>query len=120
MLLEYGDRITSPGGMFIYQVIGPCCQLFDREELPWLSCNRRGRFKQPSWNRIGRRFVSDRAVIKRASYCVQRIDESLPSPPSPKVIIYWKELSKEEVNWWYSKSPYLKKIYQGQETVKAA
>lgn len=118
--LQYGDRIQSPGGMFLYEIVGPCCQLFDREELPWLSCNRLGRFKQPSWARIGKRFVADRSVTKRASYCVQQIDSSDSICSAPKVIIYWKELSKEEIDWWYSKPPYLRRIDQGQETVKAA
>ena len=120
MLLKYGDRIQSPGGMFLYEIIGPCCQLFDREELPWLSCNRVGRFKQPSWARIGKRFVPDRSVIKRASYCVQQIDTDGSISSSPKVIIFWKELSKEEQSWWYSKALHLQRFNQGQEIVKAA
>lgn len=96
---ESGDVIESPGKTFRYRAIGACCQLFDRESLPYLKCNLRGKFKEPSWNRIGKRFVPDRSVRHRASYNV--VLEGFPSS-KPRVIIYWKELSREEKEWWYA------------------
>jgi hypothetical protein len=34
-------------------------RLFDREELPWPCCRIAWRSKEPSWRRVGRRFVAD-------------------------------------------------------------
>ena len=61
-LLETGSIHTSPGGQYSFRVIGPCCRLFDREELPWPCCRLAWRSKEPSWRRVGRRFVADLAA----------------------------------------------------------
>ena len=34
MIHEHGKKLRSPGGSFVYEVQGPICRLFDREELP--------------------------------------------------------------------------------------
>lgn len=97
-MLKYGDTITSPGGLFTYRVIGPVCRLYDREELPWPSCAIQWHGKQPSWNRVGRRFVSDMASKRSASYAV--IDET------GTVIVHTffdKRLTKEGQSWWYTR-----------------
>jgi hypothetical protein len=35
VLLASGSEHTSLGGQYSYRVLGACCRLFDREELPW-------------------------------------------------------------------------------------
>jgi len=52
-LLEPGSEYPSLGGQYSFRVLGPCCRLFDREELPWPSCRLAWRSKEPSWRRIG-------------------------------------------------------------------
>jgi len=51
-LLEFSSEHASPGGQFSFRVLGPCCRLFDREELPWPCCRLAWRSKEPSWRRI--------------------------------------------------------------------
>ena len=50
-MLEQGQTFRSPGGGFSYEVIGPCCRLYDREELPYPSCSLQWKGKQPSWKK---------------------------------------------------------------------
>lgn len=73
--LRSGSHIRSAGGSFVYEIIGPVCRLYDREELPWPSCSLAWKGKQPSWNRIGPRFVADMASRRSPSYAVKLIDE---------------------------------------------
>ena len=107
--LQTGQTFCSPGGHFSYRVIGPCCRLFDREELPWPCCRLQWRGKEPSWRRIGKRFVSDIATRKRPSYCVEILgQESLRQPLI--LTLYTVTLSKSMQEWWYSKRPALMSI----------
>ena len=66
-----GTIQSSHGGQYSYKVIGPCCRLYDREELPWPCSRLAWRSKEPSWRRIGSRFVADMASRKCPSYSVQ-------------------------------------------------
>ena len=66
-----GSVQSSYGGQYSYKVIGPCCRLYDREELPWPCSRLAWRSKEPSWRRIGSRFVADMASRKCPSYSVQ-------------------------------------------------
>ena len=59
-----GSVQASYGGQYSYNVIGPCCRLYDREELPWPCSRLAWRSKEPSWRRIGSRFVPDMASRK--------------------------------------------------------
>ena len=34
-IFKTGSVQSSYGGQYSYKVIGPCCRLYDREELPW-------------------------------------------------------------------------------------
>ena len=70
-LLDHGTVHTSQGGQYSFRVIGPCCRLFDREELPWPCCRLAWRSKEPSWRRVGRRFVPDLASRRCPSYAVE-------------------------------------------------
>lgn len=98
-----GDIITSPGGHFCYLTIGPVCQLYDREELPWPCCRLQWKGKEPSWNRIGRRFVPDISVNKRASYAVILLDKNGEPDSEIKIITYWVPLELADKEEWYSK-----------------
>jgi hypothetical protein len=92
-----GSLHTSPGGQYSYRVLGPCCRLFDREELPWRS-------KEPSWRRVGRRFVPDLAARRCPSYSVELLQPG--SRPTLTVItLFPQRLSPELQEWWYSKQP---------------
>ena len=95
---------TSPGGQYSYRVIGPCCRLFDREELPWPCCRLAWRSKEPSWRRVGRRFVPDLAARRCPSYAVELLQPG--SRPTLTVItLFPQRLSPELQEWWYSKQP---------------
>jgi hypothetical protein len=81
-----GVRFWSPNQTFIYEVVGPICRLYDREQLPWPHCQlsmanpkqdgslRPAKWgfqpvgKMPSWNRQGRRFILDLGTKGRPSY----------------------------------------------------
>ena len=104
--LQTGQIFYSPGGHFSYRAIGPCCRLFDREELPWPCCRLQWRGKEPSWRRIGRRFISDIAARKHPSYCVEILgQESLRQPLV--LTLYTVTLPRSVQEWWYSKRPAL-------------
>ncbi len=96
-----GEKFHSPGGQFTYQVIGPVCRLYDREELPYPSCSLQWISKQPSWRRIGRRFVPDISAKQRPSYCVQMVEH--PNSQPFVMTLFWQKLTPEQQNWWYVK-----------------
>lgn len=100
-LLTPGQVFYSPGGTFRYRVIGACCRLYDRENLPYPCCSLDWRGKQPSWRRIGRRFVPDVAAQRSPSYCVQLLD--CPNSEPFVITLYWMKLSPQKQQWWYSK-----------------
>lgn len=102
MIYAAGKRIRSPGGSFVYEILGPVCRLYDREELPWPSCSLQWRGKQPSWRRVGRRFVSDLSARRCASYSVRGIDAHGTEWKEVKTF-YFMRLNKEEKEWWYGK-----------------
>lgn len=101
-MLETGSMISSPGGAFIYRIQGSICRLYDREELPWPSCNLRWRGKQPSWNRIGRRLVPDMGPNRYESYSVTVYDQWGGEWESIKTFYELPKLSASEKRWWYS------------------
>lgn len=102
--LSDGKFLRSPGGSFVYRVMGPCCMLYDREELPWPSCSLQWKGKQPSWNRIGKRFIADISAARCPSYAV--VARDLAGNEWTQVLtIYYERLTPSEKNWWYSKVP---------------
>lgn len=103
MIHEYGKKIRSPGGSFLYEVQGPVCRLYDREELPWPSCSLSWKGKQPSWRRIGRRFVCDISARRFGSYAVRGIDAA-GTTWTQEITFYNHRLTKEEKVWWSGKS----------------
>ena len=102
--LEEGNRFKSPGGSYTYKVIGPCCRLYDREELPYPCCNLSWRGKAPSWNRIGKRFIPDIAASRCPSYSVEGIDVE-GFKWLQVLTFYHQRLSSDVKAWWYSKVP---------------
>ena len=103
MIHPHGKRLRSPGGSFLYEVQGPVCRLYDREQLPWPSCSLQWKGKQPSWRRIGRRFVADIAVRRCPSYSVKGVD-STGARWEQVLTLYQHKLSSEEKQWWYGNS----------------
>jgi len=101
-LLPHGYTFSSLGGHFTYRVIGPCCRLFDRDELPWPCCRLQWRSKEPSWRRVGRRFVPDIAAKRSPSYHVEILNPEYPTEPVI-VTMYWIKLPAMEQQWWYTK-----------------
>lgn len=97
-----GHVFQSPGAHFTYQVIGPCCRLYDREQLPWPCCRLQWRSKEPSWRRIGRRFVPDMAARRFPSYSVEIVSHSHRGQPFV-LTLFTSQLSAAEQNWWYTK-----------------
>lgn len=112
-ILSYGDELKSPRESFTYQVIGPICRLYDREELPYPSCSLVYRGKQPSWKRVGNRFVCDVATKRSPSYSVELLgdysDIEKLTDHSPKVItLYYLKLPPSLQEWWVTPSCKLK------------
>ena len=103
-VLAHGSLHTSPGGQYSYRVLGPCCRLFDREELPWPCCRLAWRSKEPSWRRIGRRFVPDLAARRCPSYAVELLQPG-SRPTTTVLTLFPQRLSAELQEWWYSKLP---------------
>ncbi|MGB3616153.1 MAG: hypothetical protein WBA10_20335 [Elainellaceae cyanobacterium] len=101
-LLPHGHTFSSPGGHFTYRIIGPCCRLFDREELPWPCCRLQWHSKEPSWRRVGRRFVPDLAAKRSPSYHVEILNPEYPTEPII-ITMYWIKLPAMEQQWWYTK-----------------
>ena len=103
-MLNNGSKVVSPGSSFVYTVEGPVCVLFDREELPWPCCSLTWKGKQPSWNRVGRRFIPDIAAQKCHAYSVKAVD--IWGHEWHQVLtMYYKRLSANERAWWYWKGP---------------
>jgi len=102
--LKYHKYIRSYGGCFVYKIEGPCCRLYDREELPWPSCSLQWRGKQPSWNRVGRRFVPDLACIRHPSYAIEGWD-SYGSNWRSVITFFEEHLTAVERKWWVWKGP---------------
>lgn len=100
--LPPGYVFSSPGGHFTYRIIGPCCQLFDREELPWPCCRIQWHSKEPSWRRVGRRFVADIAAKRSPSYAVELLNADYSQEPTV-LTLYWIKLEPPLREWWYSK-----------------
>lgn len=102
--LQPGQVFYSPGCHFSYQVIGPCCRLFDREQLPWPCCRLDWRGKEPSWRRIGKRFIADMATKHSPSYCVEVLSPQGIQQPFV-ITLYWVKLFPSVQQWWYSVKP---------------
>jgi hypothetical protein len=103
-VLAHGSLHTSPGGQYTYRVLGPCCRLFDRDDLPWPCCRLAWHSKEPSWRRVGRRLVPDLAARRCPSYAVELLQPG--SRPTQTVItLFPQRLSSELQEWWYSKLP---------------
>ncbi len=107
--LEHGQMISSPGRHFNYRVIGPCCRLFDREQLPYPCCRLQWRGKEPSWRRIGRRFVLDMATRGHPTYSVEILEQggdryAVSSAASEPLVLtlYWVKMPQPMNEWWYS------------------
>jgi hypothetical protein len=76
--------------------------LFDREELPWPCCRLQWRGKEPSWRRIGKRFVADLATRNCPSYSVEVVGQEY-SGRTFIVTLYAVKLSQPVCDWWFSK-----------------
>jgi hypothetical protein len=103
-LLDPGSEHASPGGQYTYRVLGPCCRLFDREELPWPCCRLAWRSKEPSWRRVGRRFVADLASRRCPTYAVELLQPGA-RPTRTVITLFTERLGSELQEWWYSKLP---------------
>jgi hypothetical protein len=103
---DHGHVFFSPGCHFSYRVIGPCCRLFDREQLPYPCCRLQWRGKEPSWRRIGKRFVPDVSTKNHPSYAVEII--GLPAQVEPIVLtLYSVNLPEAIREWWHTRKPIL-------------
>ena len=90
-LLACGSVHTSPGGQYSFRVIGPCCRL------AWRS-------KEPSWRRVGRRFVPDLAARRCPSYAVELLQPG-SRPTATVLTLFSQTFSRELQEWWYSRLP---------------
>ncbi|MEL6471626.1 MAG: hypothetical protein AAFQ74_18030 [Cyanobacteria bacterium J06623_4] len=97
-----GHLFDSPGAHLTYRIVGPCCRLYDREQLPWPCCRIQWHSKEPSWRRIGRRFIVDLATRKHPSYCVEIVGQSYRSEPII-MTLYTVTLSAQLQDWWHTK-----------------
>jgi hypothetical protein len=103
-LLQPGSVHASPGGQYSFRVLGPCCRLFDREELPWPCCRLAWRSKEPSWRRIGRRFVADLAARRCPSYAVELLQPGARSTAATVITLFPVRLTAPMQEWWYSRN----------------
>jgi len=103
-LLPPGSEQPSPGGMYSFRVLGPCCRLFDREELPWPCCRLAWHSKEPSWRRVGKRFVPDLAARRSPSYAVELLQPG-SRPTATVLTLFSHTFSRELQEWWYSRHP---------------
>jgi hypothetical protein len=100
--LPSGSILHSPGGQFRYRIIGPCCRLFDREQLPWPCCRIQWHSKEPSWRRIGHRFVPDMAAKRYPSYSVELMGYDNGFEPT-LLTLYTDRLPSPILDWWYAR-----------------
>jgi hypothetical protein len=100
--LPPGTIIQSPGCHFSYRILGPCCRLYDREQLPWPCCRIEWRSKEPSWRRVGKRFVPDMATKQSPSYSVEVVGQEKHSTPLV-ITLYSLKLTPEQREWWHSR-----------------
>ncbi|MGD1866203.1 MAG: hypothetical protein ACFB0D_16765 [Phormidesmis sp.] len=110
-----GHIFESPGAHLTYRVVGPCCRLYDREQLPWPCCRVQWRSKEPSWRRIGKRFIVDLSTRKHPSYCVEIVGQSYRSEPIV-MTMYTFNLSAPQQDWWHTKR-LLKTLSTAEESV---
>lgn len=103
-VLPHGKKLLSPGQSFFYVVQGPCCILYDREELPWPSCSLAWKGKQPSWNRVGKRLVPDMAASRCPAYFVTARD-SWGNEWQQTLVLYHVRLAEPLRRSWYWKGP---------------
>ncbi|MFH7243296.1 MAG: hypothetical protein ACHWZW_10650 [Spirulina sp.] len=101
-----GHLFQSPGAHLTYRVVGPCCRLFDREQLPWPCCRIQWRGKEPSWRRIGKRLVPDMATRKAPSYCVEIVGQGYHTQPFVTTL-YTTPLDPATRRWWYTQAAHL-------------
>ncbi len=99
--LKPGQVFSSPGGTFKYRVVGAVCRLYDKNSLPYPCCRLSWFGKEPSWNRVGKRFVPDTAAKRSPSYCVQLVD--YPEAEPFVLTLHWVKLSDGKQLRWYSK-----------------
>ncbi len=97
-----GRLFYSPGAHLAYRVIGPCCRLFDREQLPWPCCRLQWRGKEPSWRRVGKRLIVDTATKRHPSYNVEIVGQGYRGEPFVTTL-YTVDLSPDLQIWWHSK-----------------
>ncbi|WP_347278029.1 hypothetical protein [Alkalinema sp. FACHB-956] len=102
--LESGHILLSPGCHYTYRIIGPCCRLFDREQLPYPCCRIEWHGKEPSWRRIGKRYVPDMATKGSPSYSVEIVGQEHRTKPMV-ITLYSVKLSPEQREWWHSRKP---------------
>ncbi|NJL38047.1 MAG: hypothetical protein HC899_15890 [Leptolyngbyaceae cyanobacterium SM1_4_3] len=100
--LQFGQTFQSSGAHFTYRVVGPCCRLFDREELPWPCCRLQWHGKEPSWRRVGRRFVVDLATQNSPSYSVEILGQEYFGEPIV-LTLYPVKLPQPVKEWWHSR-----------------
>ncbi|WP_320676258.1 hypothetical protein [Prochlorococcus sp. MIT 1300] len=103
-LLNHGSVHASQGGQYSFRVIGPCCRLFDREELPWPCSRLAWRSKEPSWRRVGPRFVPDIAARRCPSYSVELLQPGA-KPVSTVLTLFSSRFTPVLQEWWYSRHP---------------
>ncbi len=97
-----GHIFESLGAHLTYRVVGPCCRLYDREQLPWPCCRLQWHSKEPSWRRIGRRLIADLSTRTHPSYCVEIIGQSYRSAPVV-MTLYTVRLTAQQQRWWHTK-----------------
>ncbi|MBE9156224.1 hypothetical protein IQ265_05185 [Nodosilinea sp. LEGE 06152] len=97
-----GHVFQSPGAHLTYRVVGPCCRLFDRDQLPWPCCRLQWRGKEPSWRRIGKRLVPDMATRKSPSYCVEIVGQGYGAQ-SFVTTLYTAKLDRATQSWWHTR-----------------
>ena len=101
-ILEHGSVYPSVGGNFSYRIVGPCCRLFDREELPWPCSRIAWKSKEPSWRRVGSRLVPDLAARRCPSYSVEILQPG--SKPMSTIITFFSDrFTPVMQEWWYSR-----------------
>ncbi len=97
-----GHIFHSPGAHLTYRIVGPCCRLYDRDQLPWPCCRLQWRGKEPSWRRIGRRFIVDLSTRRHPSYCVEIVGQGYRGEAFVTTL-YTVTLSSDLQSWWHTK-----------------